>query len=138
VRSYGAGFHPDAPVFRNTAGSPYRTIELLSRAFSRLRESVFPGDARTLMDMRTTGTVEATAGGAAVEDVAAKMANNIDHSAGLQATYMPVNEASVARHDRARIAGRSALRKDEEETITDSENDPFTGLLVGPECLKRA
>jgi hypothetical protein len=85
-------------------------ISELTRAFRELCESIFPGDARQLRDMRRSGTVEAFAGGASPSDVGTKMANSIGRSNTLHSTYNPVNLASVRRADSARLIGRRARR----------------------------
>ncbi len=106
----GVEWTAEAPLFRAMDGQPYKFKDRLSKAFARVRNKVFPADPRTLQDMRTTGSYEATAGGGTVGDMAAKMANNIDRAGDLQATYIPVDAVSVGRHDEARKVGRSRLR----------------------------
>ncbi len=76
------------------------------------------------MDMRRTGAVEANAGGASVEAIAAKMANSIDQNRKLQKTYMPVNIAAVRAADEARKVGRRRLA---------SEQNEFKKLKLGGE-----
>lgn len=112
VGAYLAAHPPGdiGPLFRNTGGEPYPTVDRLTTAFARLRARVFPGDTRTAMDMRRSGAVEANAGGVDAAALAAKMANNINQAAHLQETYMPVNPVSVARADEARRQGRARLR----------------------------
>ena len=55
--------HADAILFRNRSGNPYRQ-DTLADDFGTLREAIFPGEKRRLMDMRRSGTLEAIAGGA--------------------------------------------------------------------------
>jgi len=64
VTEYLAGTErlPDAVLFRMRTGSPYREATL-AHDFTDVRELVFPGDTRRLMDMRRSGVVEAIAGG---------------------------------------------------------------------------
>ena len=70
---------PDAVLFRMRAGSPYREATL-AHDFADLRELVFPGDTRKLMDMRRSGVVEAIAGGTDAVGLSAKLANSIGRS----------------------------------------------------------
>jgi hypothetical protein len=113
VRSYlamlGAELHPDAILFSNRSGNPYRE-DTLADDFRAVRQAVFPGDKRRLMDMRRSGTLEAIAGGAEGFGLAAKMANSIDHSNALHRTYAPVDEVAVQNVDEARLRGRRKLR----------------------------
>ncbi|WP_240233561.1 hypothetical protein [Devosia lacusdianchii] len=131
VEGYIAGLafalHDDAPMFwtrgftpsgkggrpRNPA--PY-TKDSLVDDFADIRRMVFGKDEkRKLMDMRRTGAVEANAGGASVESIAAKMGNSIDQNRKLQKTYMPVNIAAVREADQARKIGRSRLASEQNE-----------------------
>jgi hypothetical protein len=81
----------------------------LADDFRTVRQAVFPGDKRRLMDMRRSGTLEAIAGGAEGFGLAAKMANSIDHS-NAHRTYAPVDEVAVQNVDEARLRGRRQLR----------------------------
>jgi hypothetical protein len=81
--------------------------QLLAAIRNSLRQ---PGDKRKLMDFRGSGAVEATAGKVDPAALAGKMANTIDQSEELQATYLPHNTALVRLADDARIAGRRRLR----------------------------
>jgi len=71
---------PDAILFRMRSGSVYGR-ETLAHDFAAVRDLVFPGDKRRLMDMRRSGAVEAIAGGAGPFGLAAKLANDrtIEH-----------------------------------------------------------
>lgn len=125
VEAYVAGLdydlHDDAPIFRTKGFKPTGkggrprlpvpyTKDSLIDDFADLRRAVFgKGEMRRLMDMRRTGAVEANAGGAPVEAIAAKMANSIDQNRKLQKTYMPVNIAAVRAADEARRIGRRLL-----------------------------
>jgi hypothetical protein len=104
LAALGANLHPDAILFRNRSGNPYRQ-DTLADDFGTLREAIFPGDKRRLMDMRRSGTLEAIAGGAEGFALAAKMANSIEHR-----TYAPVDEVAVQNVDEARLRGRRKLR----------------------------
>lgn len=102
--------HDDAPLFRNRSAVSY-TKDKLGDDFRTIRELVFPGDKRRLMDMRRSGSVEALAGEASVEDMAAKMGNSIDKCKELQEVYLPKRTIPIRRVDEARIIGRKRLRE---------------------------
>jgi hypothetical protein len=102
----------DAPLFRDKDGKPY-TMFSLDRDFRAVRAAVFCGDTRRLMDIRRSGAVEAGAGGVDPFALANKMANSIDRSGELQATYVPRRVGIVRLADAARIRGRRALRENE-------------------------
>lgn len=105
----GTAHLPSSHLFRAQNGAPF-IDQSLSKAFGRNRAKVFPGDRRTLMDMRRSGAVEANAGNVDAGALGAKMANSIASARDLQLTYQPVDPATVARADEARRRGRSALR----------------------------
>jgi hypothetical protein len=99
------GGRPRPPV-------PY-TKDSLSSDFAKVRTAVFGNNEdRRFMDIRRSGAVEANAGGASIEAVAAKMANSIDRSSKLRSVYQPVDPATVREADRARIKGRNRLALD--------------------------
>jgi hypothetical protein len=78
--------------------------------FADIRELVFPGDKRRLMDMRRSGVVEAIAGDAGPIGLAAKLANSIQRSNALHRTYAPVDIEAVRNTDDARLKGRRKMR----------------------------
>jgi hypothetical protein len=118
------GFKPKGKGGRPRLPVPYTKNSLIDD-FADLRRTVFgQGEKRRLMDMRRTGAVEANAGGASVEAIAAKMANSIDQNRKLQKTYMPVNIAAVRAADEARKVGRRRLA---------SEQNEFKKLKLGGE-----
>jgi hypothetical protein len=112
---------PTAPIFYTRGGKsgpkggrprppvPY-TADTLGDDFRELREAVFPGDRRTVMDFRRSGAIEAAAGQVDPAALAGKMANTIDQSRELQATYLPGQTAVVKLADAARVKGRARLR----------------------------
>ncbi len=104
--------HVAAKIFRNPSGQPY-TKDKLDQDFRFVREAVFPGDNRCLMDMRRSGAVEANAGDVKAETLSAKMANSIAQSSKLQRTYLPKQVQTVRLVDEARKLGRQRLRKNE-------------------------
>ena len=67
------------------------------------------------MNMRRTGAVEASAGGASVESMAVKLSNSIDQNKTLQRTYMRANPAAVRAADAARLSGRAKLASEQNE-----------------------
>jgi hypothetical protein len=100
---------PDAVLFRMRTGSPYREATL-AHDFADIRELVFPGDERRLMDMRRSGVVEAIAGGTDPLGLSAKLANSIGRSNELHKTYAPVEIEAVRKADDARLEGRRKMR----------------------------
>ncbi|AZO77525.1 MULTISPECIES: hypothetical protein [unclassified Bosea (in: a-proteobacteria)] len=123
ISSLGFDLMPNAPIFRTRGGgttakggrphapAPYSKNKL-AEDFRTVREAEFgPDEDRKLSDMRRSGTVEATAGGADAHAVSAKMANTLSASARLQKTYNPVNLVTVRAVDANRREGRSKLRE---------------------------
>ncbi|HEX3503770.1 MAG TPA: hypothetical protein VHU22_10305, partial [Xanthobacteraceae bacterium] len=113
----------DAPLFwtpgskpgpkggRRWLAKPYSKA-LAEKHFRKIRVAVYGKEEdRQLADMRRTGTVEGTAGGATPTDTSNKMANTLFASARLQKTYTPVNVASVRSFDEARLRGAKKLRE---------------------------
>ncbi|WP_038367943.1 hypothetical protein [Bosea sp. UNC402CLCol] len=114
---------PNVPIFRTRGSgttkkggkpqppSPY-TKNKLAEDFRTIRTAEL-GEAedRKLSDMRRSGTVEATAGGADAQAVSTKMANTLAASARLQKTYNPVNLVTVREVDAIRREGRAKLRE---------------------------
>lgn len=66
--------------------------------------------------MRSSGAVEADAGGATGSDLSNKMANTIGVSNRLRKTYIPVNIVSVRRVDEARKVGRKKMADERSQT----------------------
>ncbi|WP_163269683.1 hypothetical protein [Chelativorans alearense] len=109
------GYVPTEKGGRPRIGAPYQKNSL-SADFREIRALVFgTTEKRRLMDMRRTGAVEANAGGAPVEAIAAKMGNSIDQNKTLQKTYMPVNPAAVRAAEEARRIGRKKLSSEQNE-----------------------
>lgn len=114
---------PNVPIFRTRGSgttkkggkpqppSPY-TKNKLAEDFRTIRTAEFgETEDRKLSDMRRSGTVEATAGGADAQAVSTKMANTLAASTRLQKTYNPVNLATVREVDAIRREGRAKLRE---------------------------
>jgi hypothetical protein len=113
IASLKLDLHPDALLFRNRSGNPYRE-DALSDDFADVRELTFPGDERRLMDMRRSGVVEAIAGDAGPLGLSAKLANSIEQSNALHKTYAPVDIEAVRSTDAARLRGRKRMRAENE------------------------
>lgn len=92
---------PPAPYTKNKLAEDFRTIRIAEFG---------EAENRKLSDMRRSGTVEATAGGADAQAVSTKMANTLAASTRLQKTYNPVNLATVREVDAIRREGRAKLR----------------------------
>jgi len=101
--------HGDAVIFRNRSGKAY-TADTLGDDFRTVRNLVFPGDKRMLLDIRRSGAVEAVAGEADPASLSAKMGNSIDQNRFLQETYLPRKAATVRLADEARKRGRTIIR----------------------------
>lgn len=108
-RTRGSGTTPKggkpqqpAPYSKNKLGFDFRIVRIAEFGASETRQ---------LADMRRSGTVEATAGGASAQAISTKMANTLATSTRLQQTYNPVNVATVRDVDANRREGRAKLRK---------------------------
>ena len=99
------GFKPKSKGGRPRLPVPHTKNSLIDD-FADLQRTVFGQDEKCrLMDMRRTGTVEANAGGASVEAIAAKMANSIDQNRKLQ---KPTRQDTSQPYVRPMKLGRSA------------------------------
>lgn len=114
---------PSTPIFHTRGGQPGPkggrprppvpyTKDTLGDDFRVVREAVFPGDTRTIMDFRRSGAIETIAGGASSEILAGKMANSIDSNRELQETYTPHTASLVRLADKAREIGRERLKRE--------------------------
>ena len=101
IASLPAAITEEMRIFRNRSGQFY-TADTLGDDFRDVRNMVFPGDNRVLLDIRRTGAVEAVAGGVDPAALAAKMANTIDQNHALQKTYVPNKVQTVRLADKAR------------------------------------
>jgi hypothetical protein len=108
----GIELHSDAAIIRNRSGRPY-SKDTLGDDFRVVRQGVFPGDTRRLMDIRRSGAVEAIAGDVDPAALGQKMGNSIHESRALQQTYLPRRAATVRLADEARKRGRRVLRENE-------------------------
>jgi hypothetical protein len=106
LASLGASLTPDAPIFRNRSGRPY-SKDTLGDDFRDVRAIVFgEGESRTLADFRRSGAVEALRGGASLDLVGQKLANDVGSNPSLGRTYVPVDLEAVRKADAARKKGR--------------------------------
>lgn len=99
-------------ILRNRSGAPYSRFTLPDD-FAAVRELCFPGDKRTLADMRRSGAIELQAGGAAPSTTSAKMANSIGSANAIHRTYQPVDLTTVRQADELRRVGRRRMREAE-------------------------
>lgn len=98
-------------LLRNRSGAVYSRFTMPDD-FATIREACFPGDKRTLADMRRSGAIELQAGGAAPQTTAAKMANSISSANAIHKTYQPVDLQTVRQADEARRLGRQRMRSE--------------------------
>jgi hypothetical protein len=121
MRSLPFELHPEMPIFHTrgagtgpSGGRPQAPVpyskDRLAADFREVRAVEFPGDKRRIMDFRRSGAVEATAGQVDPTALSGKMANSIDSSRELQATYLPNHVAVVRLADEARERGRVVMR----------------------------
>ena len=97
-----------------TAGSMIATVDLLkARGCRDIRALVFPNDSRTLMDIRRSGALEASAGTVDPKALADVMGNTIAQSKALQRTYTPAQIATASTVPEARRRGRQARSANE-------------------------
>ena len=100
---------PNDPILRTRRGQPY-SKDVLSKDFRVIRSDAFPGDERTIADLRRSGAVEAVTGGVNPAHLSAKMANSIATAKELEATYVPVVVEIVREADESRLKGREKLK----------------------------
>jgi hypothetical protein len=114
IEAYHAILTPAAgtELFRNRSGAAY-SKDTLGDDFRDLRALVFGvAEGRKLADLRRSGSVEALAGDASMEAIAAKMGNDIDQNKELRKVYLPHAPAVVEMADAARLKGRARMRKE--------------------------
>lgn len=97
-------------LLRNRSKAPYSRFTMPDD-FAAVRDKCFPGDKRTLADMRRSGAIELQAGGASSQTTAAKMANSISSANAIHKTYQPVDLETVRQADAARRIGRRRMRE---------------------------
>lgn len=89
---------PHVPLIRRGGKAAYRSKDTFGDDFRAVRALAFPGDARQFLDLRRSAATEARRGGATRDDLGKAMANRVDASDALAATYLldasdKVNEA---------------------------------------------
>lgn len=109
----------DTPIFRTRpmaegAGRPrapvaYKTKDLFAKDFRLVREAVFPGDDRQLLDIRRSANVEADAAGADKKTMGELLANGLADSKFLEETYTPPTVAKAREVALQRAQGRAKL-----------------------------
>ena len=101
--------HPGFILFRTREGAAY-TKNSLAEDFRDVRRMVDPLEKRQMLDIRRSVSIEARAGGASRENLAAKLANTVNANAELERTYQPVDLDAVTIVDQARSAARYRQR----------------------------
>lgn len=89
---------PATPLIARGNGKAYRSKDTFGDDFRAVRALAFPGDERQFLDLRRSAATEARRGGATRDDLGKAMANRVDASDALAATYLldasdKVNEA---------------------------------------------
>jgi hypothetical protein len=106
----GVEVAPSAPIFRNRSGAPY-SKDTLGSDFRDVRALVFgQSDARTIADMRRSGTIEAKRGGATKEAIGEKLGNAFATSKLINDTYGSTDVEVVRQVDEARRLARTKKR----------------------------
>lgn len=96
---------PSAPLIRRANGGGYRSKDTFGDDFRAVRALAFPGDERQFLDLRRSAATEARRGGATRDDLGKAMANRIDASDALAATYLL--DASERVNEARRVARRA-------------------------------
>lgn len=99
-----------ALLFRARHGRPWRNKDDFAAEFRRVREMVFPGDARQFLDLRRSGNTEAWVGGEDRENLAKALGNRLDKNDRLWETYTPPTLAAAREVQAARVIGRERLK----------------------------
>jgi hypothetical protein len=100
---------PDGALIRQRNGHAYRSKDTFGDDFRAVRAIAFPGDRRQFQDLRRSGNVEADAAGADKSTMAEILANTLDTSAFLDATYTPPTVAKARQVAELRLKGRKRL-----------------------------
>jgi hypothetical protein len=111
----------DTPIFRtrdltigNAGGRPalaipYKTKDLFAKDFRLVRDVMFPGDDRQLLDIRRSANVEADAAGADKATMGELLANGLADNRFLDETYTPPTVAKAREVAGLRLVGRARL-----------------------------
>lgn len=112
LKDSGLDLMPTAPLFRNTEGRAF-SKNYLTEQFQDARRVAFgKAEKRQFLDIRRSANLEAELGGASAEDRALVMANALDKSKSLDATYTPVTVARARKVLEARKTGRELLAQE--------------------------
>lgn len=109
LRAAGLELAPDAPIFRKPNRRTWRERKALAQDFRRLRAAVMKGDARRFADIRRSANLEMRLGDASPAERAKILANTLDRSRFLDATYTPSTVALARRMATKRAAARAIL-----------------------------
>lgn len=113
VDDLGVAILPNSSLIRRKSGNAYAEgvsgKNYFAQDFRAVRNHVFPGDARQFLDIRRSGNVEADAAGADKATMAELLANSMDSSSFLDATYTPPTVSKARQVAVQRIAGRERL-----------------------------
>ena len=102
----------EAPIFRKQSTlKKWEDSPDLSKCFRRVRNSIFPGDDRKLMDIRRTVSFMADLGGASPDERGHLLANTIGENVRLNKTYSPDNVIKARRTLKKRAIGEEILRQ---------------------------
>lgn len=116
---------PGAPMIRRKSGNAYAEgvsgKNYFAKDFREVRDHVFPGDQRQFLDIRRSGNVEADVADADKATMAEVLANSLDTSRFLDATYTPPTVSKARQIHIKRAAGRARLA-DEVERVTGRSN----------------
>lgn len=113
LKELGADLLPTAALIRRKSGKAYAQgvsgKNYFAQDFRAVRAHVFPGDQRQFLDIRRSGNVEADAAGADKSTMAELLANSMDSSAFLDATYTPATVSKARQIAVTRKEGRERL-----------------------------
>lgn len=99
----------DTPIIRQRDGAVYRNKDTFGADFRDVRDFMFPGDGRQLMDIRRSANVEADAAGADKKTMGELLANGLADSRFLDETYTPPTVAKAREVAKKRLEGRALL-----------------------------
>lgn len=102
----------ERPLLRTRRDSDYRKNSLAEN-FRDVRNLVFKNAPRTLMDIRRSGALEASAGEVDPKALSDVMGNTLSDSKTLQRTCTPAQIATAAKVPEARRKGRRARAANE-------------------------
>ena len=109
VERQGRAEADNSPIFRQRDGEAYRTKDTFGGDFRDVREIIFPGDTRQLLDIRRSANVEADAAGADKKTMGELLANGLADSKFLEETYTPPTVTKAREVAAQRIQGRAKL-----------------------------